>query len=143
MAMKLGFIGLGIMGRPMALNLHNAGHELWVHGRRPVTMEVLVEAGAHPCKTIAEVAASADIIFIMVSDTPDVEQVIAGEHGLMSRLRKGQIVVAITDEGEATLKRWYPEKNRIRLEPANSTMKPIYVRNAKVLGVLVGVVRKV
>ena len=93
MAMKLGFIGLGIMGRPMALNLRRAGHELWVHGRRPVTMEVLVEAGAHPCKTIAEVAANADIIFVMVSDTPDVEQVIAGEHGLMSRLRKGQIVV--------------------------------------------------
>jgi repressor LexA len=57
--------------------------------------------------------------------------------------RKGQIVVAITDEGEATLKRWFPEKNRIRLEPANSSMKPIYVRDAKVLGVVVGVVRKV
>ena len=57
--------------------------------------------------------------------------------------RKGQIVVALTDENEATLKRWYPEKNRIRLEPANSTMKPIYVKNAKVLGVVVGVVRKV
>jgi repressor LexA len=57
--------------------------------------------------------------------------------------RKGQIVAAITDEGEATLKRWFPEKNRIRLEPANSTMKPIYVKNAKVLGVVVGVVRKV
>jgi repressor LexA len=57
--------------------------------------------------------------------------------------RKGQIVVALTEEGEATLKRWCPEKNRIRLEPANSTMKPIYVRNAKVLGIVVGVVRKV
>jgi repressor LexA len=57
--------------------------------------------------------------------------------------RKGQIVAAITDEGEATLKRWFPEKNRIRLEPANSKMKPIYVKNAKVLGVVVGVVRKV
>jgi len=57
--------------------------------------------------------------------------------------RKGQIVVALTDEGEATLKRWYPEKNRIRLEPANSAMKPIYVKNARVLGVVVGVVRKV
>jgi repressor LexA len=57
--------------------------------------------------------------------------------------RKGQIVVAMTDEGEATLKRWFPEKNRIRLEPANSSMKPIYVKNAKVLGAVVGVVRKV
>ena len=57
--------------------------------------------------------------------------------------RDGQIVVAQTDEGEATLKRSILEKNRIRLEPANSTMKPIYVKNAKVLGVVVGVVRKV
>ena len=57
--------------------------------------------------------------------------------------RDGQIVVAQTDEGEATLKRWFIEKNRIRLEPANSTMKPIYVKNAKILGVVVGVVRKV
>jgi len=57
--------------------------------------------------------------------------------------RRGQIVVALTEENEATLKRWYPEKNRIRLEPANSNMKPIYVKNARVLGVVVGVVRKV
>ena len=57
--------------------------------------------------------------------------------------RDGQIAVVQTDEGEATLKRFYLEKNRIRLEPANSTMKPIYVKNAKVLGVVVGVVRQV
>jgi len=57
--------------------------------------------------------------------------------------RKGQIVVALTDEGEATLKRWYPERNRIRLQPANSAMKPIYVKNPRVLGVVEGVVRKV
>ena len=56
--------------------------------------------------------------------------------------RDGQIVVAQTEEGEATLKRWYMEKNRIRLEPANSTMKPIYVKNARILGVVVGVVRQ-
>lgn len=55
----------------------------------------------------------------------------------------GQMVVAQTDDGEATLKFWHPEKNRIRLQPANATMKPIYVRNAQVLGVVVGVVRKV
>ena len=51
--------------------------------------------------------------------------------------------MALTGEGEATLKRWFPEKNRIRLEPANSSMKPIYVKDARVLGVVVGVVRKV
>lgn len=57
--------------------------------------------------------------------------------------RDGQIVVALTEEGEATLKRFYLEKNRVRLEPANSLMKPIYVKNVKLLGVVVGVVRKV
>lgn len=57
--------------------------------------------------------------------------------------RKGQVVVAQTDDGEATLKRWFPEKRRIRLQPANSSMKPIYVKNAKILGVLVGVVRQI
>lgn len=57
--------------------------------------------------------------------------------------RAGQIVVARTDDGEATLKYWHPEKNRIRLQPANPRMKPIYSKNAQVIGVLVGVVRKV
>ena len=56
--------------------------------------------------------------------------------------RSGDIVVAQTEDGEATLKYWFPERDRIRLQPANSSMKPIYVRNARVLGVLVGVVRK-
>jgi repressor LexA len=56
--------------------------------------------------------------------------------------RDGQIVVALLDDGEATLKRWFPEKGRVRLEPANATMKPIYATRARVLGVVVGVVRK-
>ena len=74
------------------------------------------------------------------------EQIADGDYVVIRKqpkARSGQIVVALTDENEATLKRWYPEKNRIRLEPANATMKPIYVKNAKVLGIVVGVVRKV
>lgn len=55
----------------------------------------------------------------------------------------GQMVIAQTDEGEATLKYWYPESDRIRLQPANSSMKPIYVKNAHVVGIVVGVVRTV
>ncbi len=73
-------------------------------------------------------------------------QIADGDYVVIRRQRTaspGQIVVAQTDDGEATLKRWYPEANRIRLEPANSSMKPIYVKNAKVLGVVAGVVRKV
>lgn len=56
---------------------------------------------------------------------------------------KGDIVVAMTEEGEATLKYWFPEARRIRLQPANSSMKPIYVKNAQVLGIVTGVIRKV
>ena len=54
---------------------------------------------------------------------------------------KGDIVVARTSDGDATLKYWFPEKNRVRLQPANKKMKPIYRRDAKVIGVVVGVIR--
>jgi repressor LexA len=72
-------------------------------------------------------------------------QIADGDYVVVHKQRTaqpGQIVVAQTEDGEATLKRWYPEANRIRLEPANPTMKPIYVKDARVLGVIVGVVRK-
>ena len=71
-------------------------------------------------------------------------QIMDGDYVIIKRAReaqKGQIVVAQTNDGEATLKRWYPEANRIRLEPANRSMRAIYVKDAKVLGVLIGVVR--
>ena len=89
-----------------------------------------------------------DNLFVLkVNGDSMIEDAIAdGDHVIVREqrtARKGQIVVAVTDEGEATLKRWYPETNRIRLEPANSTMKPIYVRNATIRGVVVGVVRRV
>ena len=74
------------------------------------------------------------------------DQIADGDYVVVQKqrtARKGQIVVALTGEGEATLKRWFPEKNRIRREPANSSMKPIYVKDARVLGVVVGVVRQV
>lgn len=93
MSAKIGFIGLGIMGRPMALNLRKAGHALWVHARRPATMAVLVEAGAIACAAAAEVAANADIIFVMVSDTADVEQVVLGDSGIIRGARAGSVVV--------------------------------------------------
>jgi len=93
MADQIGFIGLGIMGRPMALNLRRAGHALWVHARRPENMAPLVAAGATACASAREVAEHSDIIFTMVSDTDDVEQVINGEHGIVEGLRPGSIVV--------------------------------------------------
>ena len=68
-----------------------------------------------------------------------------GDYIVVKRRRtadKGDIVIARTSDGEATVKYWFPEKNRIRLQPANKKLKPIYSRDAKVIGVVVGVVRK-
>jgi repressor LexA len=59
------------------------------------------------------------------------------------RAEAGQMVVAQTEDGEATLKYWFPEKGRVRLQPANSSMDPIYLDNVSVIGVVVGVVRSV
>jgi repressor LexA len=75
------------------------------------------------------------------------DQIADGDFVIVKRqhtARRGQTVVAMTsDDSEATLKKWYPEGKRIRLQPANSSMKPIYVNDARVLGVVVGVVRQV
>ncbi len=109
MATRIGFIGLGIMGRPMALNLRNAGHALWVYGRRPETMKPLTAAGATACSSPKDVAANADMIFICVSDTPDVEQVILGEHGLVQGVRAGSVVVDMSTISPAATRRFAEE----------------------------------
>ncbi len=92
-ATRIGFIGLGIMGRPMALNLRKAGYELWVYGRRPVTMEPLVAAGATACRSAAEVASATDVMVVMVADTPDVEEVLFGRDGVADAVRAGSVVI--------------------------------------------------
>lgn len=95
----------------------------------------------------SEVFAGEDLYVLEVHGDSMIEDQIAdGDYVVVRKqetAQRGQVVVAQTDEGEATLKRWYPEGSRIRLQPANSSMKPIYVTNAQVLGVVVGVVRKV
>jgi 2-hydroxy-3-oxopropionate reductase len=89
---KAGFIGLGIMGTPMAANLIKGGHTLFLHSRSGVPDE-LVKQGGKACATPAEVAREADIVFLMVPDTPHVEAVLFGENGVASTLGKGKIVV--------------------------------------------------
>ncbi len=91
--MNVAFIGLGIMGKPMALNLHQAGHTVFVHGRRSESMTPLSEAGCTACPTPTEAASKADIIIVMVSDTPDVEQVIFGDDGVIHGAKPGSVVV--------------------------------------------------
>jgi 2-hydroxy-3-oxopropionate reductase len=93
MQATVGYIGLGIMGRPMALNLIGAGYALRVYARRPHMMQPHVDAGAIACDSPAEVAEGADIIFTNVSDTSDVQQVVLGEQGIIERVCAGSVVV--------------------------------------------------
>jgi 2-hydroxy-3-oxopropionate reductase len=89
----VGYVGLGIMGRPMALNLLQAGYPVSVWARRPESMQPLTEAGASGCASAAEVAARSEIVFINVSDTQDVEQVIFAEQGIAAGARPGCVIV--------------------------------------------------
>ncbi len=91
--MNIAFIGMGIMGKPMAINLKKAGHTVYVHGRRPETMTPPLEAGCAGCASIAEAAAQAEIIIVMVSDTTDVEQVLFDDKGVIHGARPGSVVV--------------------------------------------------
>ena len=93
MAVRIGFIGLGIMGRPQALNLLKGGYNLAVHARRVESMQPLQQAGAQTCTSPKQLAAQCDVTFIMVSDTPDVEQVIFGDNGLVHGAKAGSVVV--------------------------------------------------
>jgi 2-hydroxy-3-oxopropionate reductase len=89
---KIGFIGTGIMGAPMAGHLIAGGHTLFIHNRKNNPQE-LIDAGATVCTSATEVAKAAEIIILMVPDTPDVEKVLFGEHGLAHGLSGGKIVV--------------------------------------------------
>lgn len=89
----IGFIGLGVMGKPMAANLAKRGHRLIVHSRSQPPVDVLTAAGATAAATPAEVARQATIVITMLPDTPDVERVLAGEHGVFSAIRVGSLVI--------------------------------------------------
>ena len=91
--MRVGFIGLGVMGRPMALNLLRGRHELTVWARRPAALEPLVERGAAAAATPAALAAGSDAVFTMLTGAADVEQVLFGEHGVAHGARPGTLVV--------------------------------------------------
>lgn len=93
MAERVGFIGLGIMGRGMANNLLKAGFKVRVWNRTASRMDALVEAGAEAGSSPADVAANSDMIVTCVSDTPDVERVILGEDGVIHGAKAGSLVI--------------------------------------------------
>src|SRR5215211_3712647 len=94
MADAVGFIGLGIMGRPMAKNLMDAGYELVVHNRSPEKAEELAEEGnATAAGSPREVAEACHIVITMLPDSPDVEAVVAGEEGVLEGIKDGALLV--------------------------------------------------
>jgi 2-hydroxy-3-oxopropionate reductase len=90
---KIGFIGLGIMGKPMSKNLLKAGHALMVYDIRPEPVEEVVAAGAARGASAKDVAARSDIIITMLPDGPDVEQVVLGVDGVLEGARAGAVLI--------------------------------------------------
>lgn len=108
--MKIGFIGLGIMGAPMAQNLLQAGHEMHVRTRSKVP-DALKGATVH--NTNAEVARAADVVILMLPDTPDVAQVLFGEDGVASGLTKGKLVIDMSSIAPIETKRFAQKINEL------------------------------
>ena len=86
---NLGFIGVGIMGRPMAAHLMAAGHKMFLYGRNKLPQDLL-DKDAIACASPREVAEKSEIVFVMVSDTPDVEQVLFAENGVAAACRRAR-----------------------------------------------------
>ena len=92
-ALKLGFVGLGAMGRPMALNLIKAGYAMTVYARRAEAMAPLVAAGASTAESPAQVARAADVVFSLVTASADSEEVALGAQGIAAGARAGCVVI--------------------------------------------------
>jgi 2-hydroxy-3-oxopropionate reductase len=100
--MKLGFIGLGVMGRPMALNLMKRGHEMGVYGRREASVAPLLAAGASRYDTPAALAAACDVVFTMVTASEDLEAVALGADGVIHGARRGLVLIDMETIAPAT-----------------------------------------
>ena len=112
---NIGFIGLGIMGKPMAANLIKGGHTLQLHSRSGVPQE-LTTAGGKSCASAKEVAQKSDIIITMVPDTPDVEKVLFGAGGVAEGLTKGKIVVDMSSISPMETKKYAKQINNLGCE---------------------------
>jgi 2-hydroxy-3-oxopropionate reductase len=93
MTETIGFIGLGVMGDPMARNLLDAGHSLVVHSRSPGPVEALAEAGAETASGPREVAERSDVVITMLPDSPAVEAVVLGEDGVLAGTSEGDLLI--------------------------------------------------
>lgn len=114
--MKVGFVGLGAMGCPMALNLIKGGHELSVWARRPEAAQPVTEAGAVRYASPAEVAKHSDVIFTIVTAGKDVEEVVIGEAGLIHGAKPGTVVIDCSTIPPATTRRISTQLHAVGVE---------------------------
>src|SRR4051812_1824341 len=105
MSETVGFIGLGVMGRPMAGHILARGHAVVVHNRSRPAIDLLVAAGATAADSPADVARQCGIVITMVPDTPDVETVLTGASGVLDTLRSGSVVIDMSSISPATTRR--------------------------------------
>ena len=119
--MNVGFIGLGIMGKPMVANLLKGGHTLWLASRSGVPQELLT-AGGKTCASAKEVAQKSDVIITMVPDTPDVEKVLFAKDGVAEGLAPGKIVVDMSSISPIETKAF---ADRIRKSGADYVDAPV------------------
>jgi 2-hydroxy-3-oxopropionate reductase len=113
--MKIGFIGLGIMGRPMAQNLMKGGHTLYLSSRSGVPKELTGDQGI-ACKNAKEVAQNAEVIITMVPDTPHVEAALFGKDGVAEGLSAGKIVVDMSSISPIETKKFAARINKLGCE---------------------------
>ncbi len=139
---NVGFIGLGIMGKPMAGNLIKGGHTLFVHSRSGVPQE-LAGAGARSCASPKEVAQKADIIITMVPDTPDVEKVLFAKDGVGEGLAKGKIVVDMSSISPIATKEFAERVRKLGADYADAPVSggEVGAKNAA-LTIMVGASQK-
>lgn len=99
---RIGFIGLGIMGKPMARNLMKAGYTLVVHNRSRAPVEELSSQGAQPATCPKEVAERTDVVITMLPDSPDVEEVVLGPKGVVEGVRRGMLFIDMSTVAPST-----------------------------------------
>jgi 2-hydroxy-3-oxopropionate reductase len=136
---EIGFVGLGIMGKPMVGHLLKAGHKVYVYDIVPASLTEMQQQGAVACTSAKEVAAKVGIVFIMVPDTPDVEAVIFGKNGVAEGIRAGSVVVDMSSISPIATKEFAKKLKAIGVEMLDAPVSggQVGAQNAS-LSIMVG-----
>jgi 2-hydroxy-3-oxopropionate reductase len=129
---SVGFIGIGTMGREMAINQAKAGHRVTAYDVRPGAAQELASSGIRAAATIAEAAAGADVVITMLPDTPDVEAVVYGDGGLLANPPPGKLVVDMSTIAPGAVRRMHADLARAGVAFIDAPVSggPLGARNA-------------